>query len=113
LPLSQAKQFCLFCNKEAISLINKKNGYFLRWKTELDQLNDSSWSNIIKQNSCGYVYINCHELFNMVKELVENKSLRDKMGVASKCLFNEQYRADIVYNRFSKHIEFVQEQVSR
>jgi hypothetical protein len=50
LPLSPPKQFCSFSNKEALSLINKENGYFLRWETNFDQLNDSSWWHIIKDS---------------------------------------------------------------
>jgi len=65
----------------------------------------------LKENNCGYVYTSAEDLIAKVMLLLDNPSLVAKMSANALELFDQQYRADVVYNLFVSHLEKIITQI--
>lgn len=62
---------------------------------------------VIKKHSCGRVYHDETSLYESIKEYVNNQEMRDQESSNALRLFNTVFSYDVVYKKFSKHVEMV------
>ena len=59
----------------------------------------------LEQSHCGFIYNSTNQLIDYIVKLVESPYERDAMSSNATQLFNREYSAHIVYDKFAQHIE--------
>ena len=85
------------------SLSNKFFDYLSSGLPILTNLNGVPKDTIL-QNNVGFHYSDYNELYNYIKVLCSDSSLRDLLSRNARSLFKEKYKSSVVYSDFVKSI---------